>query len=240
MKKLLPVALMLSLLSGCGANHLVNGTSARSGYVSAQSKAGVEKGIRGMFHAAFKAADADHDNKLSPQEIPANLPTAVGAGAAPTALVDPAAEDQARKELFAKLDLNKDGFVTYREFARPDAVQAAIVFYRSEVAKAFASLDKNGDHYLSANEVEGSAFKFADLDLNKNGKVTLSEFEDAFVRVLGGGPDPVEPVTPAPAPAGNAPAPAPAGNTPAPAPAGDAPAPAPAGDTPAPAPVAAG
>lgn len=220
MKKLLPAALLLTMLTGCGANHLPTASSLAGGAIAAQSKAVVEKGIHAMFKAAFVAADKNGDGKLSPDEMPTALPAPPVPGMDGDAPLDPASADAARQALFADLDFNKDGVVTFREFSRPDGVQAAINFYRTEVAKVFTGLDKNGDHVLTANELQGTAFQMDDLDANMNDKVTLSEFENAFVKKLGGGPDPV----PAPGPV-NPPAPAPAPSD-APAPGGD-PAPAP-------------
>jgi hypothetical protein len=201
---------VLGLLSGCGTHTLVG--AARVGApVSAQSKAGVEKGIHAMFRAAFEAADKNEDKKLSLDEMPIALPQAPIPGAQPSLLLDMAAIQAAQKDMLARLDFNRDGVVTYREFARPDDQAQAMIFYRTEVAKLFGSLDKNGDHVLTANEVAGApvgadgraAFDMDYVDLNHNDKVTTSEFEDAFVRRFGQGPDPVDPapVPPAPAPA---------------------------------------
>lgn len=217
MKKLLPAALMLSLLTGCGANHLVSASSATSAALAAQSKANVEKNIHAMFRAAFVTADANQDGRLSLAELPTNLPmpTVPGSDAQPTAAGDP---DAARAAMMNELDVNKDGAVTFREFSRQDAQQAAIVFFRSECARIFTGLDKNGDHALVAGELQGSPYAMDDLDLNQNGKITESEFEDGLVKKVGGGPDPV----PAPAVDPNQPAPAPAADTPADAPTGDA------------------
>jgi Ca2+-binding EF-hand superfamily protein len=227
MKKLMTSALMLALLSGCGTHALV-GTARIGANASAQSKAGVEKGIHAMFRAAFAAADKNEDKKLTLDEMPIALPVAPIPGTAPAAELDPAAIQQAQKDMLARLDFNRDGVVTYREFARPDDQAQAMIFYRTEVAKLFNSMDKNGDHVLTANEVAGAplgpdgkpTFDMDFVDLNHNDKVTGSEFEDAFVRKFGQGADPVDPPAPAPAPV-NPPAPAPD-----PAPAGDTPAPA--------------
>lgn len=204
MHKLVPALLSLALLTGCGANARLAGAGLAGGSLAAQSKAGVEKGIHAMFRAAFKAADRNGDKRLSLDEVPTALPVPPVPGYGVRIPVEPVELDEARKAMLAQLDLNKDGTVTYREFARPDAQQTAIIFYRAEMAKLFAALDKNGDHVLTPNEAEGQ-YNFAELDLNKNNKVTSSEFEDSFVRTFGQGPDPVEP---APAP-GEDPHPAP-------------------------------
>ncbi|MDB5099626.1 MAG: hypothetical protein JWM80_4047 [Cyanobacteria bacterium RYN_339] len=217
MKKLIMSALTLSLLSGCGTHALV-GTARTGTAVNAQSKAGVEKGIHAMFRAAFVAADKNEDKKLTLEEMPIALPQAALPGQAPALMLDPAAVQAAQKDMLARMDFNRDGVVTYREFARPDDQAQAMIFYRTEIAKLFAGLDKNGDHVLTANEVASApvgadgkpAFDMDFVDLNHNDKVTTSEFEDAFIRKFGQGADPVEPA-PAPGPVAPVdPAPAPA------------------------------
>jgi Ca2+-binding EF-hand superfamily protein len=206
MKKLLTSALLAAFLSGCGA-HGVVGTARVSSTTAAQSKAGVEKGIHAMFRAAFVAADKNEDKKLTVDEMPVALPQAPIPGAPVPPSLDAAGLQQAQKDMLARLDFNRDGVVTYREFARPDDQAAAMIFYRTEIAKLFNTLDKNGDHALTENEVAGAPvgpdgkplFDMDFVDLNHNDKVTGSEFEDAILRKYGQGPDPAEPV-PGPAP----------------------------------------
>lgn len=228
MKKLLPAVLALVLLSGCGASQSLTGArTLQPSQLGAKSKAGAEKGVRAIFKAAFVAADSNKNGYLSLDEMPLTPP---GLGA-PAEV--PADAKAVQKAMMEKLDLNKDNKVGYREFSRPDVLQPVLTIFRYEVGQTFAKLDRNGDRLLTANEFDGSAFTLEKMDLSKNGKVTLSEFEDAFALTVGGGADPVDPtpVTPGPAPA-------PGGDTPpAPAPGGDeppAPAPVPAPDEPAP------
>ena len=154
MKKLLTSALLAAFLSGCGA-HGVVGTARVSSATAAQSKAGVEKGIHAMFRAAFVAADKNEDKKLTVDEMPVALPQAPIPGAPVPPSLDAAGLQQAQKDMLARLDFNRDGVVTYREFARPDDQAQAMIFYRTEIAKLFNTLDKNGDHALTEDEVAG-------------------------------------------------------------------------------------
>ena len=67
----------------------------------------------------------------------------------PPVALDPATVAQAKQALFASLDQNKDGVLTFREFARVDAEDAAMAFYRSEIAKVFAT----GSFFLGQQKV---------------------------------------------------------------------------------------
>lgn len=216
MKTWLPALLAVSMLSGCGA--ALNPTTARKltpNVAQAKSVSGVSQAINQMIKAAFVAADKDGNGSLSLQELPVGEPINP---ADPGAPIDP---NMARKDLMAKLDANKDGKVDLREFTRPEVVKPLVAQVRFQAGVAFSNLDRNGDRALMANELAGAPFTMEQLDLNKNGKVTISEFEDAITRIAAGpAPTPVAP--PAPAPTPNEPV-----DPPAPEPV-DPPAPAPA------------
>jgi hypothetical protein len=188
MQKLIPAALALVMLSGCGAHGLAGATSVNGAALAAQSKAQAEKAIHAMFRASFKAADKNGDKKLTLDEMPGVLPTPVVAG------LEAPASDEA-KAMFAKLDLNKDGHVGYREFASKDNQANALAVFRGAVAKKFAELDKNKDHFLGADELKGTEFELAKIDAGKkpDGKLTISEFENGFAAAQSRGTDPFDP-----------------------------------------------
>jgi hypothetical protein len=188
MKKLIPAFLALAMLTGCGTHGLAGATSVNAAAVAAQSKAQVEKAIHAMFRASFKAADKNGDKKLTLDEMPGVLPAPAIPG------VEAPASDEA-KAMFAKLDANKDGHVGYREFASKDNQATALAVFRSAVAKKFAELDKNKDHFLGADELKGTEFDVAKIDAGKkpDGKLTISEFENGFAAAQSQGPDPVDP-----------------------------------------------
>jgi hypothetical protein len=209
MKKLIPAFVALAMLTGCGTHGLAGATSVNAAAVEAQSKAAVEKAVHAMFRAAFKAADKNGDKKLTIEEMPGLLPTPAVPG------VEAAPSDDA-KAMFAKLDANKDGHIGFREFASKDNQATALGVFRAAVGKKFAELDKNGDRVLTEDELKGTEYDIAKIDAGKkNGKISISEFENGFAAAQSQGPDPVDPPAP-PAVDPNAP-PAP----PAPAPAVD-------------------
>ena len=189
MKKLIPAVLALVMLSGCGAHGVVGATNATAATVAAQSKAAAEKAIHAMFRASFKAADKNGDKKLTIDEMPGVLP-------APALNANAVIVSEDAKQMFKKLDANKDGHIGYREFASKENEASAIKGFRAAVSKIFTTLDKNGDHLLTEAELKDSEYAMAKNDLNKNGKITVSEFENAFAAAQSAGPDPVEPPAP--------------------------------------------
>lgn len=193
-RKILVAVVMASMLSACGVAMGPTAPKARVGAIGAQSYAGAAKGVRAMYLAAFKAADKDESGFLTLQEMMPALPTQVGQ--APT---EPA---KAAKALFDSLDLNKDGKIRFREFSAPPVLKAAVEVFRHQVGKTFAALDLNGDRVLVEAELAKSPITVEAGDRNKDGKLTISEFEDAFAATLGQGPEPVDP------PAAEPPAPA--------------------------------
>jgi Ca2+-binding EF-hand superfamily protein len=185
-----------SWLAGCGVGLGPVAVKGRAGQVGLSSYQGAAKGVRAMYLAAFKSADKDENGFLTLQEMMPAMPTQIGL--APT---EPA---KAAKALFDALDLNKDGKIRFREFTSPQVLQAAIATFRHEVGKTFAALDRNGDRVLSEAELAKTPVTIEAADRNKDGKLTISEFEDAFAATLGQGAEPVDP------PAAEPPAPAPA------------------------------
>jgi hypothetical protein len=200
MKKILPVALAAVLLAGCGSANSFSAPRVQTGGVSALSKAVAEKAVRGMFRQFFTQADADKSGFLSVEEMPAAVGTTE-----PGEPVDPM---PFKKAMFEKLDVNKNGRVTFNEFATKENVANITSQFRNQVGVTFARLDANGDRMLTAEEMESAPapLTLEGADKNKNGKVTLSELENAMSAVLAGGggfgpapapaPPAEEPVTP--------------------------------------------
>lgn len=196
MKKLAAV-LAFSLLTGCGSHGLTSATSATAAALAAQSKAQAEKAVHAIFKASFKAADKNGDGKLTIDEMPGALPTMNVPGVSGAT---PKSDDDA-KALFAQLDVKKQGYVGYREFCAPANQAPVLALFRTEVAAAFAQLDKNGDHNLSNDELVGTPFGSLTVTPDKRGNVTVSVFENAFAATFSAGAEPpADPNTP-PAPA---------------------------------------
>lgn len=213
----LVAAVLAGTLAGCGRSNLPMAPGLRSNLgAQASSLTGAKKGVSAMFKAAFSTMDGDKDGVITNQEFAG----AARANVATMASVGLFATD------FMALDGNKDGKVSFREFARTEVLNTAVKAFRHQVGVAFATLDTNGDRQLTPDELMGSRFTLEMVDLNKNNKVTLSEFEDGFAATFGGGAEPpAQPGDPAPAPAaggGSAPV-APPAAPPAP-PAGENPA----------------
>ncbi|MEB3328762.1 MAG: EF-hand domain-containing protein [Candidatus Sericytochromatia bacterium] len=193
-RRLIAAVVAAAWLGGCGVGVGPGPAKGRSGQVGTNSYQGAARGVRAMYLAAFKSADKDENGYLTLQEMMPALPAHIGL--APT---EPA---RAAKALFDALDLNKDGKVRFREFTNPQVLQAAIATFRHEVGKTFASLDRNGDRVLIEAELVKTPVTLEAADRNRDGKLTISEFEDAFAATLGQGPEPGEPPTaepPAPA-----------------------------------------
>jgi len=210
MQKLLTAALACAILSGCGSMGSPLAAK-RTGSIQAQSATGVAKGVRATIRGAFKTADKNANGWLSLAEYAETQPLATRPNA---------------QAGFDALDVNKDKKVRWTEYLVSQNLPQLVTFVRYEAGKSFALLDKNGDKVLVETELVSPLVTMAAADKNKNGKLTPSEFEDAFAAAMAAGPDPVEPPAPAPAPGGDQPAPAPGGDQPAPAPApgGDVPA----------------
>jgi hypothetical protein len=210
MKKLFAALFVPVLLAGCGTSAgLYTPVSIHNTTMNARSAAGVSKGFKALFEATFNTLDKDQSGTLTLDELPPTLTIAsknLGGVDAKTTM--------------NKLDLNMDGKVTLREFERGDLQTPMINTFRYEMGLQFAKADVNGDRELTADEVSAmpNPPAFADLDLNSNNKVTLSEFEDAMIQIVanGGGTNGPTPNPPAPQPApSDAPTdapPAPAGN----------------------------
>ncbi|MFP5501854.1 MAG: hypothetical protein ACLGIN_05140 [Candidatus Sericytochromatia bacterium] len=190
MKKLLPAVLALALLAGCGqAPGLVGASKARMGAVSAQSKAGTEKGVRGMFKLIFSKFDQDQSGFLTIEEAPGKLH-----------FFGPADDTPANPQaVMATLDLNQDGKVTLREFSRRELLQPVLLAFRYEAGKIFVNLDKNADRALTEEELAGTPYTVESLDRNGNGKIPMSEFEDGLAAILAEQGSLGGPVEPAPA-----------------------------------------
>jgi hypothetical protein len=216
MKKLLPAALGLMLLAGCGTTSgpMAMATGMGPGNVDAMSVTVVQKNIRGMFTSVFHKLDVNSDGVVTPDEFTgAALPFGtLGA--------------------FQALDLNGDGKITLREFMSRANVTPVVTAFRVFAEQAFAKLDVNGDHYLVTEELGNTSLDFTGLGgtTTKKGvtRVDMSQFENALASLANDGKDVSgllsPPTPPAPAPGPNGPAPGP--NGPAPAPGPNAPAPA--------------
>ncbi|OPZ85699.1 MAG: transaldolase/EF-hand domain-containing protein [bacterium ADurb.Bin429] len=103
----------------------------------------------------FHNLDRNRDGRLSPQE-----------------LGDPA--------LFAKMDFNRDGFITLAEtLAYSGKGGAATGVRETSLEQQFRIADRDGDGRLTPQEVNNPTL-FAKADLNKDGFVTLAELRQTI------------------------------------------------------------
>ncbi|MBO9541999.1 hypothetical protein J7643_15535 [bacterium] len=158
----LSVALLVLLLSGCGAAPTAP-KGADDARTTAQSVATVTKAVKAYFQAKFDMLDVDHSGLVTKAE-------AISVG------LDP--------EGFDAYDADGNGTLTLGEFAPPHAIEAIVTTIRQTAAAEFKRMDVNGDRALSAEEMaQAVALPFAMCDANRDGKVTASEFENAFALV---------------------------------------------------------
>lgn len=66
--------------------------------------------------------------------------------------------------LFASIDINHDGFISYQE-----------------AVNKFKQFNQQMGRYYNENDVNNF---FAKLDLNRDGRISLQEFRDGFKRIL--------------------------------------------------------
>lgn len=159
----LSVALLVSLLAGCGATPTATKGINDGTKPTAQSVASVEKAVKAYFQAKFDLLDVDHSGLVTKAEA-----TSVG--------LDP--------DGFDGYDADGDGILTLEEFAPPHAIEAITTTIRQTAAAEFKRMNRDGDRSLSPEEMaEAVALPFALCDANKDGKVTASEFENAFALV---------------------------------------------------------
>jgi len=85
--------------------------------------------------------------------------------AADSASTQPKA-DQTQKSVFQRTDKNNDGKIAVEE-------------HQARLKEWFKEMDKNGDQKLTPDEF--SAIRFAEMDINKDGTITLEEYLVFFV-----------------------------------------------------------
>lgn len=180
MKRLAFAALALTILAGCGqapagVKAPRKATSAKAASAKAAPAAGkaaaatAEKGLLGMFKLAHAHLDADGDGALVAAEFAR------------------AAEDEVLPGLpaFAAFDKDGDGKVTLAEFTHKDILKGKAKIFTDRVQAEFAGLDANKDKRLAKAEMAESDVAFATADADRNGKVTVAEFEAALAAALG-------------------------------------------------------
>lgn len=133
------------------------------------------------FRPAFHVLDADHDGKISHDDLRAFYAGVGGEG------------DDVIGAMMTLADTNKDGFVEYEEFERVVSAERKPVGYCGAMEDVFRVMDKDGDGKLSHHDLKTymacAGFPATDNDINamirfgggdQNGGVTF----DGLLRIL--------------------------------------------------------
>lgn len=91
---------------------------------------------------------------------------------------------------FKDYDSNGDGQITLNEFLREDVIVFWMERIRPKVDELFSKHDRDGNRLLTPGEQDKVKLFFSPWpklkggDLNQDGVITFSEFEDAYMEVL--------------------------------------------------------
>lgn len=179
MKKLACSALALIVLAGCGQAPgavkapkkatSAKAASAKAAPPSAKSQAAIaDKGLLGLFKLAHGHLDANTDGTLDAEEFARAIEDEVIPGL-------PA---------FAAVDKDGDARITLAEFTHKDLLKGKAALFTERVQAEFGGLDANKDKSLARAEMAESDVTFTAADADKNGKVTMAEFEAALAEAL--------------------------------------------------------
>jgi Ca2+-binding EF-hand superfamily protein len=141
--------------------------------IAARSDAGLRAGVVALRTQRFERLDQNHDGAIARDE------------ATDQALALPGVVSG-----FADYDADHDGAITLAEFLREDVIAWWSTEIRFKVRELFQKLDRNGDMQLVGAEREKVTLFFSTHpqlhggDLDQDGRVTFTEFEDAYMVVL--------------------------------------------------------
>lgn len=91
---------------------------------------------------------------------------------------------------FDDYDVNRDGRITFEEFLREEVIEMWMDLYADIVDGEFLIRDLNNNRVLDGPELQELAELFSRWpqlnggDLNRDGRVSYSEFEDAYMQVV--------------------------------------------------------
>ncbi len=173
MKKIAFAAIALIVLAGCGqapasVKAPKKATSAKAAPAAKSATAIADKGVLGLFKLAHTHLDANGDGSLDAQEFAR------------------AAEDEVIPGLpaFEAIDKNGDAKLTVAEFTHKDVLKGKAGLFTERAQAEFSGLDANKDKNLTRQEMTDSDVTFAAADVDKSGKVSISEFEAALADAL--------------------------------------------------------
>jgi hypothetical protein len=173
MKHALALGLALTL-TACGTAPTAPAHAPRvASGLAARSDAGMHDGVVALRKLRFKKLDLNESGDLTRAE------------ASDQALLLPGFVNG-----FDDYDADHDGRITLTEFLREDVIQWWLSDLRPQIAGYFRQMDTNRDGALTAKERDRLTLFLSQHpelhggDLNQDGKVDASEFEDAYMVVL--------------------------------------------------------
>ena len=182
MRKIL-ILFAISILASCNSMQTSQDLLPLQQEVKIQSDTGVIKGLTEFFKRTFKSYDSNNDGYISEFEYKTQLSggITVNSGAKPYG--------------FSELDLNKDHKISKVEFVKTLVNTQTTKDFRNNIKKVIQTADSNSDGLLNKKEflntigifagsgISVLASDFEKSDLNKDGVLDQSEFEDFFVSV---------------------------------------------------------
>lgn len=171
--RLVCLILGVACLAGCSqtpapaVNHKL-----RAGF-AARSDAGLRAGVVELRRVRFKKLDLNQDEQLTRQEAS-----------------DDALRHPGIIETFADYDTNGDNHITFAEFLHEGVIQWWMAEIRPRIQRMFTKADENRDGMLKGKELDSIKLYFSlfpethGADLNRDGVVPFSEFEDAYMYTL--------------------------------------------------------
>jgi len=154
------------------ANRLAAQSSVRTS-AAARSDEGLRKGVIELRKVRFSKWDKNVNGVLTRDEVSDEnmaLPGVISG--------------------FKDYDSNNDGQITPAEFLREDVIIFWMNLIRPKVDELFSKHDKDGNRLLTVGEQDKVKLFFSPWpklkggDLNQDGVITYSEFEDAYMEVL--------------------------------------------------------
>lgn len=173
MRHPLLIALATVMLAGCGTAAHTGVSTANATRLQARSDEGLHQGVLALRKQRFERLDLNHDEALTPDE------------ASTEALYLPGLISG-----FQDYDANGDRKITLTEFLREDVIQYWMDLIRPKIREYFDKVDANRDGVLTGSERQKTDLFFSPMaqlhggDLNQDGSVTFSEFEDAYMVIL--------------------------------------------------------
>jgi len=173
MRHPLLIALATVMLAGCGTAVHSGVSASTAPRFQARSDEGLHQGVVTLRKQRFEHLDFNHDGVLTPNE------------ASTEALYLPGLISG-----FQDYDTNGDMKITLSEFLREDVIQYWMDLLRPKIHEYFDRADSNRDGVLKGSEREKTDLFFSPMpqlhggDLNQDGSVTFSEFEDAYMVIL--------------------------------------------------------